>query len=258
MSQQLQLAQAEVERVNTELTSKAEEFTKYRKSKQAELATLQSNYDSVCQNHDSAQASLKALQSSHSTQTRQLTQALTKVHDVSAQLAEQEAVFNNEANGLRRLVSVLETREKQAKEIVESIEKEWAEVNEKTEKQEADFKAELDREKRGRAEAEKKVDHLQTVVEKMGLGELPPLPSRLPGTPMRGGDSSIDGMMGLSPTVAIASRVQRSGKTFTEVYTDYIKLQEEYETKCQEYEHMDRTLTSVLRQIEERVCGIAS
>ena len=43
------------------------------------------------------------------------------------------------------------------------------------------------------------------------------------GTP--GNDILASGMMGLSPTVAIASRVQKGGKTFTEVYADYVKLQ---------------------------------
>ncbi len=62
-----------------------------------------------------------------------------------------------------------------------------------------------------------------------------------------------DGMLGLSPTVAMASRSQRSGKTFTEVYADYVRLQEEYAKKSAEYDHMDRTLSSVLAQIEERV-----
>ncbi len=253
MTQQLQLAQAEVERVNAELVTKSEEFTKYRRTKQAELATLQANYDSTLQTHDSTQASYKALQSAHTSQTHQLTQALTKVHDLSAQIAEQEAVFNNEANGLRRLVSVLESREKQAKEIVDSIEKEWEEFNSKMEREGSALKSEAEREKKGREEAEKKLDHLQTVLDKMGQGELP-LPGRLPGTPLRGFiDESTDGMMGLSPTVAIASRAQKTGKTFTEVYADYVRLQEDFSKKCLEYDHMDRTLTQVLAQIEERV-----
>lgn len=59
--------------------------------------------------------------------------------------------------------------------------------------------------------------------------------------------------MGLSPTVAMASRSQRSGKTFTEVYADYVRLQEDYARKSAEYDHMDRTLSAVLAQIEERV-----
>ena len=63
-------------------------------------------------------------------------------------------------------------------------------------------------------------------------------------------------MVGLSPTVAIASRAQRGGKTFTEVYADYVKLQEELAKKTAECDHMDRTLSQVLTQIEERVSAI--
>lgn len=70
---------------------------------------------------------------------------------------------------------------------------------------------------------------------------------------MRGVDESMDGMMGLSPSVAIASRAQKTGKTFTEVYADSVRLQEDYAKKCMEYDHMDRTLTQVLAPIEERV-----
>ncbi|KAH9892020.1 hypothetical protein C8Q73DRAFT_650419 [Cubamyces lactineus] len=59
-------------------------------------------------------------------------------------------------------------------------------------------------------------------------------------------------MLGLSPTVAMASRAQRGGKSFMEVYSDYIKLQEDFARKRAEYDHMDRTLSAVLAQIEER------
>ncbi len=77
------------------------------------------------------EASFKALQSSNMAQSHQLTQALSKVQELTVQLAEQEATYSNEANGLKRLVSMMEDREKQAKEIVENIEQEWATVGEK-------------------------------------------------------------------------------------------------------------------------------
>lgn len=151
---------------------------------------------------------------------------------------------------------MMEEREQQAKEIVESIEKEWAGVGEKAEQREATLRDEVDRERRAREEAEKRLYQLETVLDRMGRGELP-LPSRsTPTTPLRtprtADVSTMDVMMGLSPTVAMASKTQKSGKTFTEVYADYVRLQDEYAQKCAEYDHMDRTLTSVLAQIEER------
>lgn len=222
------------------------------------MATLQASCDSLTQTHASTQASLKALQSAHTAQSHQLTQALARVQDLTGRLAEQEATYASEASGLRRLVGMMEERETQAKEIVERIENEWSAVGEKAERREAALKEEAERERLGREEAEKRAEQYENVLERMGRGELP-VPGRgTPATPLRtpGTPSYMDeGMMGLSPTVAIASKTQRSGKTFTEVYADYVRLQEDFAQKSAEYDHMDRTLSAVLAQIEERVCS---
>ncbi|EGN98500.1 hypothetical protein SERLA73DRAFT_169454 [Serpula lacrymans var. lacrymans S7.3] len=234
LTQQLQLSQTETERATKELNSKVEEFAKYRRSKHSEISHLQASYDSLVQTRESTESSHKALQSAHTTQSHQLTQALARVQDLSGQLAEQEAAFSSEASGLKRLVTVMEDREQQTKGIVENIEKEWAA-------------------RRAREETEKRVEQLETVLDRVGRGELP-IPGR--GTPVPGTPGNIDhlsdGMLGLSPTVAMVSKAQRGGKTFTDVYADYVRLQDEFAKKSAEYDHMDRTLSAVLAQIEER------
>ncbi|KAG2147462.1 uncharacterized protein EDB93DRAFT_1147386 [Suillus bovinus] len=259
LTQQLQLAQSEVERATVELSSKIEEHAKYRRTKHAEFATLQAAHDSLTQQHSASESAFKALQSAHASQAHQLTQALARVQDLTVQLAEQEAAFTSEASGLRRLVNIMEEREKQAKEIVEGIEREWAGVGERAERREAALQAEVEKEKRAREEAERKVDQLETVVERMNRGELPvasrgtPVPGT-PATPARNSAQAagMEGMFGLSPTVAMVSRAQKTGKTFTDVYADYVRLQDEFAKKSSEYDHMDRTLSAVLAQIEER------
>ncbi|KAJ7079784.1 hypothetical protein B0H15DRAFT_496126 [Mycena belliarum] len=245
LTQQLQLSQSEAERTSTELTAKSEEYTKHRRTKHAELVTLQANFDSLTQTHASTQATLKAVQSAHTAQTHQLTQALARVQDLTGQLAEQEATYASEANGLRRLVRMMEERETKAKEIVDNIELEWAGVGEKAERREAALRDEVESERKAREEAEKRTEQLEEVLERMGRGDLP-----VPGN--RALDLTTDGLMGLSPTVAMVSKAQRSGKTFTEVYADYVRLQEEFAKKCTEYDRMDQTLSAVLSQIEER------
>lgn len=246
VTQQLELSQAETTRLSEELAEKSDEFTKYRRTKQTELLTLQAQVDNLTQSETSTQASLKSLQSAHNSQTQQLTQALTKVQDLSSQLAEQEATYSSEAAVLRRLVSALEEREKQAQDLVQSIEQEWAAVAEKADRREAALRDEIERERHLREEADKKLQTMGTVMDKVGKGELP-----VP-------DPAMHGMIGLSPTVAMASRVQRSGKSFTEVYADYVRLQEDYAKKSAEYDRMDQTLTAVLAQIEERVSVLLS
>jgi len=258
----LELAQAETKRNSDELNIKIDEFTKYRRTKHAELTELQAAHDSLTQTAESTQVSLKALQSTHSAQSHQLTQALSKIQDLTGQLAEQETKFANEAGGLKRLVSLMEEREKQVKETVENLENEWAGAGQKAEAREAALKDEIAKEKRGREQAEKRIRNLETVVEDMGRGELPtPGRSNLPAAPMyipgTPGDLFNDGLVNLSPTIAIASRTQKSGKTFTEVYTDFVKLREDYTKKVMECDHMERTLQEVLAQIQERVSTIS-
>ncbi|KIK98776.1 hypothetical protein PAXRUDRAFT_823499 [Paxillus rubicundulus Ve08.2h10] len=255
LSQQITLAQSETERSTAELTAKSDEYTRYRRTKHAEFVQLQAAHDALTQKHAFVESSLKAMQSAHSTHTHQLTQALSKVQDLQGQLAEQEAVFSTEVSGLKRLVTIMEEREMQAKEIVEGIEREWAGVGDRAEKRESALRAENEKERRAREEVEKKLEQLETVLERMHRGELPVAGRGLPGTPGRASGSQdhiADAMMGLSPTVAMVSRVQKGGKTFTEVYADYVRLEEDYAKKCAEYDHMDRTLSDVLAQIEER------
>lgn len=147
---------------------------------------------------------------------------------------------------------MMEEREKQAKEIVSEIEKEWAGVGEKSERREATLREEVERERKARENAEKRVDHLESVLDRMGRGELP-IPGHTPVTPLRSSDPVNEAMMALSPTVAMASKAQRSGKTFTEVYADYVRLQDEYAKKSAEYDRMDDTLSDILAQIQQRV-----
>ena len=272
LSQQLQLSQEHAERMSSDLNAKVEEFANYRRTKHAELAQLQGAHDLLAQKADATESQLKALQTAHATQSHQLTQALERVQSLQGQLAEQEITFSSEASSLKRLVEMMEAREAQAKAIVEGIEQDYAGISERAGRREAALKDEIEEQRQRAEQAEKRVEELEAVMERLDRGEFPMpsfsaegmpgtphTPARTPGTPsMMNGtpDFLSQSIMGLSPTVAMASRVQRNGKTFTEVYADYVRLQEDYARKSVEFDNMDRTLSAVLAQIEERVSGI--
>jgi len=261
------LAKEESERAINELNQKSDEFSKYRRAKHAELLEVQAERDSLAQSSSASESSTKALQAANKSLSQQLTQALTRVQELTGQLAEQEATYSSEAAGLRRLVVMMEEREQHAKEIVDGLERDWATIGEKAERREMKLKDEIDREAKRADDAEKRVQELERLLRGLDTGDFPTAPSistvggiprnsgSVPSTPARGSVYASPGdlgMMGLSPTVAMASRAQRSGKTFTEVYAEHVKLQEEYARKSAEYDHMDRTLQAVLTQIEER------
>ncbi|TFY64347.1 hypothetical protein EVJ58_g2677 [Rhodofomes roseus] len=269
LSQQLKLSQEHAERMSSDLNAKVEEYANYRRTKHAEFAQLQTQHDSLVQGHVATESQLKALQSAHSTQSHQLTQALARVQTLQGQLAEQEATFSSEAASLKRLVEMMEAREAQAKAIVEGIEQDYAGINERAGRREAALKDEIEDQRQRAEQAEKRVEELEAVMERLDRGEFPMpsfssealqgtprTPARTPGTPslMMNGtpDFLSQSILGLSPTVAMASRVQRNGKTFTEVYADYVRLQEDYARKSAEFDNMEGTLSTVLGQIQER------
>lgn len=267
LSQQLALAKEESERATNELNQKSDEFSRYRKAKHAEFVEVQADRDALAQASSTSENSIKAIQAANKSLSQQLAQALTRVQDLTGQLAEQEATYSSEAAGLRRLVVMMEERERHAKEIVDGLERDWAIIGEKAERREMKLKDEVEREEKRADDAEKRIQELERLLRGLDTGDLPAAPSistaggvsrtlgSLPSTPARGSVFTPPGdlgMMSLSPTVAMASRAQRTGKTFTEVYAEYVKLQEEYARKSAEYDHMDRTLQAVLAQIEER------
>ncbi|EPQ51089.1 hypothetical protein GLOTRDRAFT_66309 [Gloeophyllum trabeum ATCC 11539] len=264
LSQQLTLAKEELERTSGELSAKTEEFARYRRAKHAELAQLQAEHDALTQTHASTESTLKALQSAHSAQTHQLAQAQARIQELTGALAEQEANYSTEAGTLKRLVKMLEEREQQSKVVVANIERDWAEVGEKTAQRENHLREIIDKERKRAEQAEKRVEELEEAVQRMPRGEqfIPsisapgtPQTPGIPGTPVRGGISNIvsEGSLGWSPSISMAGRMQRSGKTFTEVYADYVQLQEQYAQKCAECEKLDDTVRRALSEIEERV-----
>ena len=88
-------------------------------------------------------------------------------------------------------------------------------------KRQRSVKNEMGRERRARKETEKRVYQLETVLNRMGHGELPPPPGgSTSSTPLRTPRTSVcvtDMVANLSPTVALASKTQKSSKTFTPI-----------------------------------------
>ncbi|TRM58157.1 hypothetical protein BD626DRAFT_410863 [Schizophyllum amplum] len=252
LQQQLTLAQNEAQRTTESLNSTTESYATYRRTKHQEMLALQSTHAALQTQYDTLQANHSAVQTAHTQQTHTLQAAQARIQELAGRLGDHEAAYASEVGGLKRLVAIMEEREKQSREIVDNVEGSWAAMVDKAAAREAELLAEIARLESERDEADARVQRLETVVERMGRGELPLASggsASTPGTPMRGADAA---MVALSPTVAIASRAQRGGKTFTEVYADYVQLQDDFAKKSAEYEHMERTLTQVLGQIEER------
>lgn len=246
LEQQLELAQKTSESYSAEVTSKSEEFSKFRREKHAEIVSLQSSLDSLNTSYAGAQATLQSLQETYGRQNQQLTQATQKCSQLEAQLADQAAAFRSESANQERLIELLERRNEQARSRVQEVETEWETMVKTAEDRESTLVAEVERQKNRADQLEAVVEELRVEKERVADGELALL--REETTPQRD-----RGFFTLSPAAGVAARLQKSGKTFTEVYTDYVRIQGELAGSQSEARRLQDLLSQVLADIEERV-----
>ena len=93
-------------------------------------------------------------------------------------------------------------------------------------------------------------DETTSVLDRVNSGELPIL-SATQTSP----NVSSDILFGLSPNISMINRMQKSGKTFTEVYAEYVKMQGEIANKQRNIDHLQSSLSGVLAELEEAVCS---
>ncbi|KZT09250.1 uncharacterized protein LAESUDRAFT_545404 [Laetiporus sulphureus 93-53] len=265
LTQQLTLEQEQAARTSDELAAKVHEFAAYRRDKLGEVAKLQGDRDALAARLQTAESQLETLRTQHADQLRRHERATSELNQVTRQFAEQKESFATETTSLRNLVAKMQEREQATKKIVDEIDRKWNDVNAKAERREAVLREDILEQTQRAEEAEKRAAELDRILHGVEHGEFPmpsfasggqsfSTPVRGPGTPSMANIGTPDFLSQsmLSPTVAMASRAQKGGKTFTEVYTDYVRLQEEYARKSAEFDNMDRTLSAVLAQIEER------
>lgn len=238
-----------------------DEHSTFRRNKHAEVVQLQTELDSLKQTQATTQTALDTLRQSHTQQSQAHVEALQKINNLKVDLADQESKFRSELATQKRLVTLLESRNEEASQRVQEVDAEWEKMVKTADEREAELLEKLERERQKVDALEGRVDELRTVIDRMGSGELP-LPSEseragyvsVPGTPaaqMLG--SSVNGTMILSPTANLATKFQKTGMSFTEVYAQYVRQSAELAAEKQENARLSECLAQILADIEERV-----
>lgn len=211
------------------------------------------------------------------------TSTLERLAQIQGDAGAERAQAKAQADARERLIHLLEERNDEAVKRVREVESEYEAVLERAERREHKLEAERD-------QAAARVEELEGVVRGFVAGEFAPgadisislgntsasftagagapgtpgpgTPSRAPGTPR---NFATPGTLGhgtpnpfatpslLSPTAQLASRTQRGGKSYTEVYSDYVRMSDELTKQKLETRRLEECLAGILRDIEERV-----
>ncbi|GAA5903057.1 hypothetical protein JCM5296_001724 [Sporobolomyces johnsonii] len=235
--------------LTTELERGRSEWAAYRREKHAELSRVQSELETKESEERAAKTSLESLRKAHEGLKERHDAAISELAKVREELGTNEANFATEMGSMRRLVELMEKREEERKRRVEDVEKALEEEREALREREDEVRDQLEQE-RERADAlEVRYQETREALERGNAsGAFRDGSVGVPGTP----GSVASDSFALSPSAQLAVRGQRSGRSYAEVYGEYIKMEEELARERAETKRLGECLAQILGDIEER------
>ncbi|KAG8753074.1 hypothetical protein FRC12_011679, partial [Ceratobasidium sp. 428] len=278
-TQELELLRTDHTRLANSLAQKSDQLTALRRENASQVTTLQSELSAAQSTNNTLSGTLASLRAAHDNLQTEHNTTLERLSHVQGDAGAERAQAKAQAEARERLVKLLEERNEEAVKRVREVEGEYEAVIERADRRERKLEAERDT-------ATARVEELEGVVRGFVAGEFAPgadisislgnttmtgagapgtpgfgTPSRpgAPGTPRNLGTPGPFGTPNpfatpslLSPTAQLASRTQRGGKSYTEVYADYVRMSDELNKQKLETRRLEECLAGILRDIEER------
>lgn len=193
---------------------------------------------------------MASLRTSYTALEDRLNESLTKVSQLTTQLADSEASFRAEISTSQRLTDLLEKREEDTKKRLEQVEREWEAAKADIEAAKSEYEQEIAAERQRGDALEARVQEMRDFADNLAAG----------------GGANVSGILSIaesedvfggtprSPSAAtLAMKLQKSGgKSYTEIYTSYVKMQEELTLERAESKRLGECLNAILAEIQER------
>ncbi|GAA6059180.1 hypothetical protein JCM10212_005525 [Sporobolomyces blumeae] len=230
----------------SELERGRAEWSSYRREKHVEVTRLQSELDAKTVEERNAKTSLDTLRKAHDQLKERHNETVSELAKVREELGTNEASFSAEMASMRRLVDLMEKREEERKKRVDEVEKALEEERNALADKEDEIRDQLLQERERADSLEARYEEMREALER-GNGHREGS-DFLPGTP-----GSIAGdSFALSPSAQLAVRGQKNGRSYAEIYGEYIKMEEELAKERSETKRLGEILAQILGDIEER------
>lgn len=190
-------------------------------------------HDNLVARLTSAESSYHALQRSYNEQSRRLAEAHANIANLTSAAASKKASTSIELHRLMEENRVLEKRAEDSRVTISDREAELERLVGAHEDEKAEWQDRWKAEERRRKEAEKRSEDLSVVVERLALAA---------------GEGTD-----VSPALALATEMRQSGKSYTQFYTDYTRLEAELRTAQNEVGRLTQLLDEVSQDIAEKV-----
>ncbi|ANB14246.1 Mlp1p [Sugiyamaella lignohabitans] len=263
LGQEIELLKRSNDWLDSELKAKSEEFKKFRTERMTKLSTLQSEYDSLQSNHSSLVKRYDALQARFDEVSQSYDSSLVKIKDLqNAQVVAEES-FRSEMAAQHRLTELWERSANESKARVEELQRTKSKDQSSQAAEMARWKAEAEKAREKADKFEKQMKNLETRLETVFsqndnlvaadkvAGSVPSTPGPgSPQTPSRNGASSSN--IGIfSPSGQIISKLQKSGGSLVQLYSDLQETKILLEKERHKNEVLRREMDNILEEMED-------
>ncbi|KAK3113701.1 Protein mlp1, partial [Teratosphaeriaceae sp. CCFEE 6253] len=253
LQQEIDLLQRNNEWHSTELKTRGDEHAKFRKERNARIASLQREIED-------ANASVETLKRTESTLRQRLDEVQGKADDAFARIAslQEEAVrkeqdFRTELDATRRLADLQAQNAATHKARLQDVQGQIEQLKEEAADEIGRLQAEIETERGDKEGAERRVAELELEVEKL---------EQVPRTPMRNGRAfdigATPGSRAASPSAMPGTlRKTVNGLSFTELYTQLTASQQELQNEQRRTKKLTDALEELMEEIERRAPELA-
>ncbi|KAJ3238125.1 hypothetical protein HDU81_008427 [Chytriomyces hyalinus] len=224
-----------------ELARKTQQYESYRANKSSAVNNLQMDLDAALADKQALSTRLSQLQNRYTAQEERLSKALASLHESQESATTDKLAFKNDMEAQKRLLAVYNTQ-------VESLNAQLSENKNLL----AEAQNGLDALIVSREASEKRAQELETAMKEKE-SKLVDLEKRI-----RVFDEQVlesihsEDISAISPAAQAAQALQKSGKTFTQVYMEYIALKDDNKRLKSDVAHLTENLNDVLNDLNER------
>lgn len=268
LAQEVDLLKKNNEWLDGELKTKVAEFQRFRKEKATQVATLQRELDDALTSVDSTKRNMDSLKTRFDEVSKKAQDALAKIQELQNQALQREESFGNEMNSQQRLAELFEKSAKSAKARVAELELLLEQEHDRESAEIGRSRAEAETERAEKEAAESRVAELEVQVERLeaelsiyaaggfvlanndagsprGSANGNSTPRRRPGSAM-----GTPGGMGFGSPAA--ARLQKSGLSITQLYSDYTAMKASFEAEKRRNIKLEEAINDLMSDLEHK------
>ena len=252
LQQEIDLLKRNNEWHANELQTRSQENAKFRKERNARIASLQRELEDSSSSLDALKRTETNLRQRLEEVQGKADEAFTRIANLEEEAIRTEQGWKAELDGSRRLADLQAQNAATHKSRLHQIEGELDKIKEDAAEEIGKYQAEIETERADKEQAETKVAELELAVERL---EQQPRASR-PGTPMNNGpfDAATPGRTGSPFAVPGSARkfLNRLPFTNTEYVTKYNEAIQDLEAERRRTQLLSTTMDEIVAEIESR------